>query len=113
MSELVWNEAGLRELLRSPAGPIARDLARRVNNATTQAKRNASTPRGSTVPGITGPSVDTGRLRSSISWRIGEDGEGVYGDFGTSVIYGYYLETGLRNGVKYPFLVPAIPAARP
>jgi hypothetical protein len=71
---------------------------------------------GRSVPGATnaagrGPNVDTGRLRSSIAWRLGDDTEGLYADIGTNVPYGYYLETGLRNGVKYPFLVPALSVA--
>jgi hypothetical protein len=31
-------------------------------------------------------------------------------DIGTPVIYGRYLETGLRNGATYPFLRPALAA---
>lgn len=110
--DLIWNEAELHRLLKSPHGGVARDMARRMQRCVNQSKRNASTPRGGSVPNVTGPSVDTGRLRSSISWRLGEDSLGLYGDYGTGVPYGYWLETGLVNGVKYPYLLPALPAAR-
>lgn len=111
--DFIWNEAELQRLLKSQHGAVARDLSRRLVRCVNQAKRNASTPRGNAVPNVTGPSVDTGRLRSSISWRLGEDSLGLYGDYGTGVPYGYWLETGLVNGTKYPFLLPALPAAGP
>ena len=54
---LVVNQAALHKLLRSPDGPVARDLARRAIRVESQAKRNAS--------GRPGPIVRSGRLRSS------------------------------------------------
>ncbi len=103
--KLVWNEGVLTRLLNSPQGPIARDLSRRAIAVESLAKRNAS--------GRPGPRVRTGRLRSSISWRLRVDGRGVlHADIGTSVSYGRWLEQGLRNGRRYPFLSNALVAAR-
>ena len=103
--DVIWDEVALRNLLAGPQGPVARDLAKRAQRVTDQAKVNAS--------GRPGPNVDTGRLRSSISWRLGEDPEGIYADVGTGVPYGRILELGLtRNGARYPFLVPALQMAR-
>jgi Bacteriophage HK97-gp10, putative tail-component len=105
VSDFIWNEAALAALLRGPQGPVARDLSVRAIKVTSQAKINAS--------GRPGPRVDTGRLRSSISWRINEDSQGLYADIGTGVPYGRILELGLtRNGMRYPFLVPALEAAK-
>jgi hypothetical protein len=101
--DFVWNEMELARLLKSPAGPVARDLARRAILVQGAAQRNAS--------GRPGPNVDTGRLRSSIFWAIGTDQEGLFADIGTNVEYGFYLETGLVNGARYPFLEPALQAA--
>lgn len=102
---LRWNENVLRQLLTSPRGPVARDLATRAIRVQTQAKINAS--------GRPGPNVRTGRLRSRISWRIVElPGGGLRADIGTNVPYGRYLETGLRNGKTYKYLTPALSAAR-
>ena len=94
------NSAALDQLLTGRSGPVARDLAKRAMRIESRAKQNAS--------GRPGPRVQTGRLRSSITWRMREDGRGLYADIGTNVPYGYYLETGLRNGAKYPFLLPAL-----
>jgi len=102
--DIIYDLAALQRLLTSEQGPVARDLARRLIRCESAAKQNAS--------GRPGPRVQTGRLRSSISWRLGEDRRSVYGDYGTGVEYGYYLETGLRNGRRYPFLLPALNAAR-
>jgi len=111
---IVENPAALRRLLTGQHGGVARDLARRVVRVQNQARINATGARGggASNPESRGPRVDTGRLRASIHWEIREDAQGLEGRIGTNVEYGYYLETGLRNGRTYPFLVPALPAAR-
>lgn len=69
-----------------------------------------------------GPAVISGTLRRSITHtpviyvgsgfecRVGM-GKGFYPSYGkrktTSSKYAFYLETGLKNGTKYPFLLPA------
>ena len=103
VTDFIWNDAALERLLTGPSGPVAVDMSQRMIRATNAAKVNAS--------GRPGPNVRTGRLRGSISWRLGTDEQGLYGEYGSAVPYAYPLETGLRNGRKYPFLVPAIPAA--
>ena len=101
MSTFFFREEGLDQLLNGPQGDVARDLARRAQRVADQAKINAS--------GRPGPNVDTGRLRSSITWELGRDGQGIYADVGTGVHYGRILELGLtRNGARYPFLEPAL-----
>lgn len=101
---LLWNEAALQRLLQSPQGPVARNLAVRAVRVQNQAKLNAS--------GRPGPRVRSGRLRSSISWRLRQDAYGrLHADIGTNVSYGRWLELGLRNGRRYPFLLPALRAA--
>jgi hypothetical protein len=102
--DVIYDQAALHALLQGPNGPVARDLARRAVAVESQAKINATQRPG--------PRVDTGRLRSSISWRLGEDAQGLYADIGTGVPYGRILELGLtRNGARYPFLGPALEAA--
>lgn len=101
---LRWNDGALQRILASPQGPVGRDLARRAIRVQNQAKINAS--------GRPGPRVRTGRLRSSISWRLRVTGTGtLVADIGTNVPYGRYLETGLRNGRRYPYLSTALWAA--
>ena len=102
MTQVVFNEEQIRRMF-DVTGPIAQDLGRRAFNVESQAKLNAS--------GRPGPRVRTGRLRSSITHEVTTDGQGLVARVGTNVEYGYYLETGLRNGRTYPFLVPALPAA--
>lgn len=53
--------------------------------------------------------VDTGRLRSSLTYEV--EGDTVY--IGTNVKYGVYQELGTRRMQAQPFLVPGINAARP
>lgn len=113
VSTFVPNEAGFDFLLNSINGPIGRDLERRLINCVNLAKvyaTGAPTPLATNREGR-GPRVRTGRLRSSIAYEIVSGGVGLIGRYGTNVSYGFWLETGLRNGVTYPFLVPAIPAA--
>jgi len=122
MTRIVWNEEALQRLFRNPEGPIGRDLKRRAINVESAAKLNASghiveaAPEvgfpGPNNPENRGPNVDTGRLRSSISYEIREEERGLVARIGTNVEYGRPLETGLRGGRTYPFLAPALPAAR-
>ena len=113
VTDFDWDEAGLRRLLRGHHGAVARDLARRAVRVESEAKQNATGRgvAGARNPEGRGPRVDTGRLRSSITWRIAEDSLGLYADIGTNVPYALPLETGLRNGATYPFLGPALSAA--
>lgn len=97
------DEASLTELLAGPHGAVALDLAQRAIAVESTAKQYAS--------GRPGPNVVTGRLRSSITWRLGVDELGVYADIGTAVYYAIFLELGTINMPAYPFLVPALNAA--
>ena len=108
------NQRGLRLLFSDQHGGVAQDLGRRAIRVQNDAKLNAT---GRTVPNASnpeqrGPRVDTGRLRSSIAWELRlVDGQ-VVARVGTDVEYGLHLETGLKNGRTYPFLKPALAAAR-
>lgn len=129
-TRLILNHAAIQQVLVSPDGPVAKDLIRRAQRVTDQAKVNAS--------GRPGPNVDTGRLRSSIHWRLVSGPEGLFAEVGTTVGYARYVEFGtaphtIRPNVKqalwwkgatnpwkvvhhpgsraYPFLVPALSAA--
>lgn len=104
---LVWNEAVLQEFFRSPLSAVGRDLARRAVAVESAAKVNASHSPPSARGG--GPAVRTGRLRSSISWRFGEDALGLYADIGTNVEYAHYLD-GPDQVYDRPFLTTALSA---
>ena len=116
---IVWDDAALARFLAAPDGPVIADLMRRGQNVESQAKLNASgaSPlEGAVNPTFRGPRVDTGRLRSSISHAPGRDANGIpYVDVGTNVFYARHLELGFTsragNFFRYPFLVPALPAA--
>ena len=113
MSTFVPNEAGFHELLDTIDGPVGRDLERRLINCVNLAKvyaTGAPTALATNREGR-GPRVRTGRLRSSLAYEITSEAVGLVGRFGTNVFYGFFLETGLRDGSTYPFLRPAIPAA--
>lgn len=105
-----WNEAEYRRILTGPNSVAAVDLARRAIRIVNQAKQNASQPPPS-QPG-SGPAVRTGRLRGSITWRLGEDLNGVYADVGSNVFYAPFVELGTSRMAPRPFLVPALEAGR-
>jgi HK97 gp10 family phage protein len=88
--------ANLQALLEGPRGPVARDLARRAERVRSRAAALAP--------------VDTGRLRSSITWRIVFRG-GVAAVVSAPVHYAIYQELGTRYMRAQPFLVPALEAA--
>jgi HK97 gp10 family phage protein len=106
----VWNVHELEELLRGPAGPVVRDLVKRAYRVEAAAKMIASHPPPS-VPG-SGPAVRTGRLRNSITWRVGADFLGAYADVGSAVFYAPFVELGTSRMQARPFLRPALNAAR-
>lgn len=101
----VLNENAVREILQDPDGMVGRDLQRRAINVESQAKLNAS--------GRPGPNVDTGRLRSSITWELVNRPDGnLVARIGTNVEYAAYVELGTERAPPYPYLVPALQAGR-
>lgn len=108
MAEIRFDAAGLAELFLSPQGDTARDLARRAIRVESAAKLNATGREYG--DGTRGPRVRTGRLRTSITWEIGRDSQGLVADIGTNVVYGRYLELGTDRMRPYPFLGPALSA---
>jgi hypothetical protein len=105
----VANASGLVALLQSESSPVARDLVKRAIRVESAAKLNASQPPPS-VPGH-GPAVRTGRLRGSITWRLGRDLRGLYADIGSAVLSAPYVELGTSRMEARPFLRPALIAA--
>lgn len=100
--EVVFNEGALHQLLEGPSGPTARMLVRAALKVEAQAKVNAS--------GRPGPNVQTGRLRSSITYRIGTDESGLFALIGSNVEYAGYVELGTDRAPPYPYLRPALSA---
>lgn len=86
---IIWDDIALDLFFRDPIAPVARDLLRRGLQIESAAKTNAS--------GRPGPNVITGRLRSSINTKLGEDELSVFVDVGTSVYYAPYVEFGHPN----------------
>jgi hypothetical protein len=89
-----WHESELRELLVGPHGPVARDLVKRAIRVEAAAKMNASHSPPS-IPGE-GPAVRTGRLRGSITWRLGEDVLGPTPMSARPCEYAAYVEFGTQ-----------------
>lgn len=99
-----WNESNLQGLLTGPHGAVFKDLIKRAIRVESAAKQNAT--------GRPGPNVITGRLRSSITWKADEDSKSPYVDVGSNVEYAPYVELGTSRAPAYPFLRPALEAAR-
>ncbi|TQF04756.1 hypothetical protein E6W39_24185 [Kitasatospora acidiphila] len=125
-----FSAAALREVLtrvqRQGITAARAGLIATADAMVKQAKTNASTGRhawGTPTPATpgTGPAVISGTLRRSIireavkrsadGWetKVGlrPDQLPPYNSRTPSSRYGLYLETGLKNGARYPFLEPA------
>ena len=98
MSYVEINGAALAELFTSPSGEVARDLQRRALQVDRAAKQLCP--------------VDTGRLRSSITNELGQDGDGLVATIGTNVEYAPYVELGTSKMAAQPFLLPALEAGQ-
>lgn len=92
--EVVFKKDALHYLLLAIDGPTARYLIAKAVTVERVAKRLCP--------------VDTGRLRASISYRLGIDMDGVYAVIGTDVHYAKYVEFGTRFMRAQPFLRPAL-----
>ncbi len=111
MADVIWDLAALAAILNSPQGGVGRDLARRAVAVETAAKE--ATGGAFPPPSLPGepPHLRSGRLRASISWRLGEDELGLYADIGSNVEYAGYLEGGTDRMAARPFLEPSLSAA--
>ena len=109
MSYVEINGAALAELFTSPSGEVAKDLQRRALQVDNAAKRlcPVGTPESTGKKGYRG-----GRLRSSITNEIGQDGEGLVAVIGTNVEYAPYVELGTSKMAAQPFLLPALEAGQ-
>lgn len=88
----MFNQDQLAQLLRSEEAVKA--TQRMANTVQRKAKRLCP--------------VATGRLRSSITTAVGQDGDGVYGLVGSDVEYAAYVELGTSRRAATPYLVPAV-----
>lgn len=100
----VYDQAALKVLFESADGPTGKMLKRKGIAVQRAAKKNAS--------GRPGPNVQTGRLRSSITEELGHDSEGLVERIGTDVDYALHVEMGTSRAPAYPYLRPALDAAR-
>ncbi len=88
------DSAAIAEILAGPSGPVAQALAVVAQQIVNIAK--SLTP------------VDTGRLRSSITWQMGRAGDVLFAEVGTNVEYAPHVEFGTRWMAAQPYLVPAL-----
>ncbi len=93
MSEIKWDFEALRRVLQGEEGPVAKELGRTAVKVEREAIR--------LVP------VDTGRLRSSITWEFGKDSEGIFVAIGSNVTYAPHIEFGTIYMSAQPYLRPA------
>jgi len=108
LEDFRFEQAGLEYLLQVP---VVQDLVKRAIRVESRAKESMGRVAPPSAPGQP-PAVRTGRLRGSITWRIGRDAVSPYVDVGTAVAYGLFLEEGTRRMRARPYLRPALEAAR-
>lgn len=92
------NSRAIKDFLSSSDGAVAKELGRLALGVERRAKRSCP--------------VDTGRLRSSIAWRLEADTRGISAVIGTNVEYAPYVELGTSQQPARPFLRPALQGAR-
>ena len=101
---IAYDDHALASMLSGPSGVAARQMALIGVRLESQMKLNVTAG----GPSGQGPHVRTGRLRSSITWQVDQDGRGMYVDAGTNVPYGRYLEEGTDRMRPFPWLRPAL-----
>lgn len=113
------DEAGLSKLFESEQGPMGKYLTKLAVQVDRAAKTSMKGGTGRTYrrgknvthrassPGQP-PAVDTGRLRSSITYEIGTQGRVLVARVGTNVEYAKHLELGTSRMRPRPFLRPAL-----
>lgn len=94
VTRVVLRDRQLNRLLHGPDGAIAQYLLQAVQRVERRAKQLAP--------------VDTGRLRSSITSGLAEDGSTVAGLVGTDVDYAVHVEYGTYRMAPQPFMRPAL-----
>lgn len=97
MTTVRLDHAAIDRLFRSESGPVGRTLARKAVQVEGGAKRLCP--------------VDTGRLRSSITHSLAQDGKGLLALIGTNVEYAIFVELGTSRAAAQPYLRPALRAA--
>jgi HK97 gp10 family phage protein len=98
MGDVVLFEAPLRRLLDTGNSQVARHLTRLALTVQNEARRRAP--------------VDTGRLRSSITFTLDTDRRGLVARVGTNVDYAAHVEFGTRHSRAQPYLRPALDTVR-
>lgn len=119
------NQRGIARLLRSPTGPVARDVRRRAGNVQAAARRNVHSRSGALARSIT---VEVVVARGSVGARIGSnlsyatfvhEGTGIYGPArrpirprrGQVMAFGGTFARQVRGQRPNPFLANALRAA--
>lgn len=93
-----FDHAALHRLFNSETAVVGKELARRAVKVDRAAKQLCP--------------VDTGRLRSSITWQLATDAKGLHAVVGTDVLYAPFVELGTRSTSAQPYLRPALAAAK-
>lgn len=93
VAQVRLDDAALRELLGGPNGAVAKAVGRVAVAVQSEAKRLCP--------------VDTGRLRSSITSKVVQEGGGPVGIVGTNVKYALWVHNG--TGLYGPHHHPIVP----
>lgn len=91
---LIWNMIEVEYLLHSTNGPLGKYLATKSALVETAAKARCP--------------VDTGRLRSSINWRVETRDGALCGVIGASAEYARFVHDGARGRPPRPFLAEGL-----
>jgi hypothetical protein len=98
----VLNNAQIAYILRSPNGPVARDLIKRGIKVQSRAKRNLGGSTGS------GPRrVDSGLLRATLGTQLRSDGGDLVMRVGSGLYYSLWVHNGTGlYGPRHTWIVP-------
>jgi HK97 gp10 family phage protein len=93
-ARFTYYKAEEARLMHHASGPVGRYLARIAAKVETAAKTRCP--------------VDTGRLRSSINWRMELEGDKLVAIIGTNVEYAIYVHEGTKYMPGRPFLLEGL-----
>lgn len=99
MTQILLNEAALRQFLESETGPVGLDTRRRAENVTALAGQNAA---GDII------GIDTGDLQTGIRFEVIQTAEGVRAEIGTDARHRGFAYPTFHDRNGRPWLTSAL-----
>lgn len=100
-----WKIGGRKALAKTAVQAVGMTKEILSQPGTGRVYRRGGVVHQASVPGSP-PAPDRGRLRASITWKPGPEGDAPWVEYGTNVGYAGYLEFGTSRMQARPFMRP-------